>query len=259
MLQQQSFHLESHGVRLAASQIVPADGVRGLLLVAQPLVEERKASLPAIVEMSRQLAEATGVAVLRVDYPGTGDSEGAFADFGPEAWIEALDDAAKWLCSEFGELPLFGLGVRTGAALLTASQCDCLRNAPKVLLDPVSGEEAVKQWLQRHMVNDMVAYGKARVSRAALEGTLDGGGSVDLDGFELTGAQYAGLLSLGLGDVPSRTLAVVSGRPSAATAKWAEVNAAKVELRPFRTPPYWNSVGYVDTAELRDVTATWLG
>ena len=259
MLEQQSFHLLSRGVRLAASLIKPTDGVRRLLLVAQPLVEERKAVLLPIVEASRTLAERLGFAVLRVDYPGTGDSEGYFRDFSPTDWIASLTDGADWLRRQFGPMPLACLGIRTGAALLVTSQCDIFRNAPKVLWDPVSGEEAAKQWLQRHMVNDMVAYGKARVSRAALEAKLAGGGSADLDGFELTGAQYAGLLSLGLGDVSSRTLAVVSGRPSAATAKWAEANVGNVELRPLRTPPYWNSVGYVDTAELRDATAAWLG
>ena len=259
MPEQQSFHLESHGVRLAASLIVPAQGVRGLLLVAQPLVEERKAALPAIIEASRQLADCLGFAVLRVDYPGTGDSDGDFSDFGPVDWIRALNDAAAWLGEHFGALPLICLGVRIGAVLLTSSQSDILRNAPKVLWDPVSGEEAVKQWLQRHMVNDMVAYGKARVSRAALEAALAGGDSADIDGFELTGRQYAGLMSLGLGDVFSRTLAIVSGRPSAATAKWVEANAGNVELLQLRTPPYWNSVGYVDTKDLRDATETWFG
>ena len=258
MLEQKSFYLESRGVRLAASLIMPADGVRGLLLVAQPLVEERKAALPTIMEVSRQLAECRGFAVLRVDYPGTGDSEGDFSDFGPDNWIAALDEAAAWLVEHFGVLPLICLGVRTGATLLTSSQSDFLRNAQKVLWDPVSGEEAVKQWIQRHMVNDMVAYGKARVSRSALEAALAGGGSADLDGFELTGAQYAGLSKLGLGHVGTRTLAVVSGRPSAATAKWSEADAGNVELVQLRTPPYWNSVGYVDTKELRDATVAWL-
>ncbi len=280
MLQQQSFHIESRDVRLAASLIVPADGVRGLLLIAPPLVEERKASLPSLMEVSRQLAERLGFAVLRVDYPGTGDSEGNFADFGPDDWLAALVDAAAWLRGRFGDLPFACLGVRTGAALLLANAAGAFAqqfilgskfsvsgsgaaSAPlpwgaMVLWDPVSGEEAVKQWLQRHMVNDMVAYGKARVSRSALEATLAGGGSADLDGFELTGAQYAGLSSLGLGNVSARTLAVVSGRPSPATAKWAEANSANVELVQLRTPPYWNSVGYVDTTELRDATETWL-
>ncbi len=259
MPEQQSFYLESRGVRLAASLIMPADDVRRLLLVAQPLLEERKAALLPIVEASRSLADRLGVAVLRVDYPGTGDSEGDFSDFGPDDWISALAAAADWLCGQFGARPFACLGIRTGAALLTSSQSDLVRNAPKVLWDPVSGEEAVKQWLQRHMVNDMVAYGKARVSRSALEATLAGGGSADLDGFELTGTQFAGLSKLGLGKVTARTLAIVSGRPSAATAKWSEANTGNVELAQLRTPPYWNSVGYVDTKELRDATEAWLG
>ena len=167
MPEQQSFYLESRGVRLAASLIMPADDVRRLLLVAQPLMEERKAALLPLVEASRSLAERLGFAVLRVDYPGTGDSAGDFADFGPDDWIASLSDAADWLRGQFGALPLVCLGVRTGGALLASSQSDFLRNADKVLWDPVSGEEAVKQWLQRHMVNDMVAYGKY------LDGSMD--------------------------------------------------------------------------------------
>ena len=258
MLCQDSFFLDSGGVRLAASLIQPEGGARGLLLVAQPLVEERKASLPPIVEASRRLAEGLGLAVLRVDYPGTGDSVGAFADYGPEDWIAALACAVEWLRLHFGDKPLFCLGVRTGAALLSRLPAAAIGAAGNVFWDPVDGADSVRQWMQRHSVNSMIAYGKAQKSRGAIEAELKTGGSADLDGFELTGRQYAALSSLELGAPEVPTLMIVAGRPSASAAKWAEANGGKVEQAAFRTPPYWNSVGYVDTAELRDATAAWL-
>ncbi len=258
MLRQDSFFLDSGGARLAASLIRPEDDVRGLLLVAQPLVEERKASLPPIVAASRRLAEGLGLAVLRVDYPGTGDSGGAFSDYGPEDWLAALSCAVEWLRLHFGDKPLFCLGVRTGAALLSRLPAAATGVAGNVFWDPVDGADSVRQWMQRHSVNSMIAYGKAQKSRGAIEAELKAGVSADLDGFELTGRQYAALSALELGAPEVPTLLAVAGRPSVSAAKWAEANEGKVEQTAFRTPPYWNSVGYVDTAELRDATAAWL-
>ena len=258
MLRQDSFFLDSGGASLAASLIRPEGDVRGLLLVAQPLVEERKASLPPLVEASRRLAERLGLAVLRVDYPGTGDSGGNFADYGLEDWIAALACAVEWLRLHFGDKPLFCLGVRTGAARLSRLPADATEAAGHVFWDPVDGADSVRQWMQRHSVNSMIAYGKAQKSRGAIEAELKAGGSADLDGFELTGRQYAALSSLELGAPEAPTLMVVAGRPSASAAKWAEANGDKVEQAVFHTPPYWNSVGYVDTAELRDAMAAWL-
>ena len=226
------------------------------MLVALPFVEERKAVLPPVVEASRLFAERCGLAVLRVDYAGTGDSAGVFADFSVADWQEDLSSAARWLHALAPSLPLICLGIRTGALLLSASEDSDIRSAAKIFWDPVGGLEVIRQWLQRHMVNDMIAYGKARVSRASMEADLKAGKVVDLDGFALTGRHFADFSGLAFSAPAGKALFVASGRLSAEAAKVAEAAGAQVEQ--LKAPPYWNSVGYLETVEMRELTAGWI-
>ena len=255
------FFPAASGRRLAANLTWGGTPVPFAALVVPPLLEERKAALPTLVELCRALASA-GAAAMRFDYSGTGDSEGELADGGvtADAWAAEVGDASRRLAGFAPGAPQVWIGVRTGAALaLQSAAVGSAHPAAIVLWDALDGVEAIRQWLQRRMVNDMLAYGKARVSRTALEAALQGAEDAvaDFDGFPFAGRLYAGLRSLGLAGCAVPALALASGRPAASLAKWAEAGEGR-ELRQMKAPPYWNTVGHVDASELVEATCGWL-
>lgn len=263
-VRQKSFFLKSpSGKHLAASAVWPSSGkVSGLLLVVPPLLEERKALLPPLTEFTRMVADELSVASLRIDFSGTGDSEGNLQEASFAEWTGELLFAADLLGRAAGEgsgpVPMALLGVRTGAmAALEASQ-KLAGSLSLLLWDPVTGGDSVKQWLQRRMVNDMIAYGKAKVSRTDLIASLESGGCVDLDGFAFPGALYSELEKAGYPkSFKLRTHVLATGRPLPSLQAWAGGNES-VSLSELKLPPYWNSVGYIDTLPLQKASAAWL-
>jgi hypothetical protein len=109
----------------------PAQGTtRGLVLLCPPLLHEHMRSYRFFSQMADRLAEA-GLACLRFDYFGTGDSGGDDADFSPA-------DAPGDIALAIGELrrrggayfPLMLLGIRASALFAAraaqAAQVDAL-------------------------------------------------------------------------------------------------------------------------------------
>ena len=260
-----SFFLPTSTVPLAASLTMPDDGlVRGGILIAPPLVEERKGAILPMVEAMRSFVDDLSVAVLRIDYSGTGDSPGAFQEASPLDWPGELAGASDWLSSLIGRLPLCWFAIRSGCPFALQALAKSHRRPDSLLFwDALSGAESVRQWLQRHLVNDMVAYGTARVSRSELEKQLQNGEqTVDLDGFAFTGAIHAALEKATLPPVAESPswpplLSLTSGHPSADLSK-ALAGRPSVTVQQLHVPPYWNSVGYVDTSDLREASLSWL-
>lgn len=221
---QQAFELSSGELQLSATLFTPEGGLRGAVLLVFPLAEERKGALPFFVAFARSLA-ASGFASLLFDFAGTGDSEGDFADLPEGQFRDDLAAAHEWLRTRYPDLPLFLCGLRTGAVLAQQYATAHPDFKKVVCWSPVAGKDFVNQLLQRRMVNDMVAYGKARASRAALLEALEAGRSVDLDGYIFSPAVYRTLKALTACDpgVPVFT--------TPATVKY---------------PPFWNTVGHVD-------------
>ena len=255
MSTQLAFFLTADAGALSATCFVP-DEVRGAVLCIPPLVEERKGALPAFVQTARALA-AQGIAALLIDLRGCGDSDGAFAEQDPEGFERDCDAAWSWLADQFPNVPRAALGLRCGALLalrLAARRPDM---AACLLWAPVSGPDFIRQLLQRRMVNDMVAYGKARDGRAGLEARLRAGGCVDLDGYPVTGALYAWLHALTPLPCPV-PLCVSSGGHDPRTAETCAASNADTASLPVRYPPFWNTVGHVDLAALITASVDWL-
>ncbi|HYS68369.1 MAG TPA: alpha/beta hydrolase family protein [Paraburkholderia sp.] len=103
----------------------------------------------------RELAEALaarGIAALRFDYPGTGDSSGNEDD--PQrlrAWLDSIKAAAAWLRAETGAPRLSLCGLRLGATLaaLAAEEMGGVDNL--ALLMPVSsGKSYIRELELQH-------------------------------------------------------------------------------------------------------------
>lgn len=234
--------------------MLPETAAGGALLI-QPFVEERKGTLPVFVQTARALA-AEGIAALLFDFSGCGDSEGDFAATAPASFESECAAALDWLAGVCPGLPRFVIGARTGALLaarLAAARGDV---AAIALWSPVNGADFIRQLLQRRMVNDMVAYGKARESRAALEEHWRNGQAVDLDGYAVTGAFYTWLQELRPQPVGVPALALSGGHDAKTLS--ACCNGTSATIPELRYPPFWNTVGHVDTRALTGTTVAWL-
>jgi pimeloyl-ACP methyl ester carboxylesterase len=231
---------------------------RRCVLIAYPLFEARKACHRPLAELAARLA-ARGSIVLRVDYRGTGDSPGTFETTTPAEWIHDLRAAWDWLRAEFPSLPADLVAVRDAAALAALAVDDGLCPDRLVYWEPVSGRDSLRQLLQRKQVNDMVTFGEGRQSRKQLIAQLESGDSIDLDGYPLTAAQYRGLTEAVFTPTqpPAQWLILTTAHDDAALRrKLPETHAPDIHCH--RLPPFWNTVGYVDTTPFQTATLDFL-
>ena len=240
-----------------AVQLQASPQVVKTVIIVPSLVEERKACHDALAATGRHMA-AQDAAVLRFDPRGCGDSPAAFADFSITDWLTDLCAAARWLRQAYPQVPQIWLGVRAGAllALRQASVNDAVRPDALVLWEPVSGPDFIRQLLQRRLVNEMMAYGQARQGRRAIEQQLADGGTVDFDGFPITARLYRDLQELQPGPWDGPGLIVATGTDTK-TADTCHCLAPATTRLNLRLPPFWNTVGHVDTRALTDATVAW--
>lgn len=252
---QHAFFLKSGVQHLSAACFLP-DEVRAAVLFVPPFAEERKGALPVLVQTARLLAEHK-IAALLFDFTGCGDSSGDFASVDPSHFMADTEAALAWLEQTFPALPKGLVGIRTGACL--ASQLAARRHdiAALALWSPLSGSEFLRQLLQRRMVNDMVAYGKAQESRASIEARLRKGEAVDVDGYAISSAFFAWLQDLALQPAPQPSLLSTGGHDEKGLADFL-TTASQVTRSELRHPPFWNTVGHVDLTALVNATTVWL-
>ncbi len=229
------------------------------VLIVPSLVEERKACQRLLCETGRRLA-AQGSAVLRFDPQGCGDAPAAFENFSLAGWSADLRAAARALRQQHPGVPQIWLGVRAGALLtLRLASETAAEDRPDalVLWEPVLGPAFVHQLLQRRRVNEMLAYGQVRTGRQSIEAALAAGQSVDFDGFPICGRLYRELQELLPAPWAGPGLIVSTG-PDTRAADACLRLAPAATCRALRLPPFWNTVGIVDTHELIETTSSWI-
>lgn len=188
---EKAFFLKNRDYQLRAFIHLPAQTnfSKGLIF-CHPYGEEKQESYRVFVNLARQVARR-GVAVLRFDLFGTGDSEGEWEEATVSHWLSDITAAIDWLRAD-GRLETLGLlGLRFGGTLasLVAENDNSIRFL--VLLNPIVNVEAyIYDSLRSNLSTQMVLYKKIKLNREQLLSKLMEGERINLDGYLLTKEFY---------------------------------------------------------------------
>ena len=174
----------------------PAMGAqRASVLMCPPLLHEQVRSYRFFSQVAGQLAGA-GIACLRFDYFGTGDSEGDDNVFSPDGTCQDIALAMEELRHCSGGGPLILMGIR-GSALFACRDAVALGAAALWLWQPVVDGKAYLQALQaRDRVERNSQYRYPLLRREARSGPHD------LMGFALSDEFAAELAACSINEPP---------------------------------------------------------
>lgn len=189
------FFFARGAVRLFGMYHMPESAVSSTaFLMSHPFGEEKLWAHRVYVSFARALA-ARGHIVLRFDYAGSGDSDGMTPDTSLETHLDDLSSALATLRSDHANVERVGLvGLRLGAtmaALFAEQQAatgehGCLRNSPLILWEPIAdGAAYFQELLRSNLGTQLAVFGKVRDNREVLQEKIRGGGTVNVDGYEI--------------------------------------------------------------------------
>lgn len=187
------------GVHTLLGHIDAPETPRGLgVLIVPPFAWEDVCSYRPLRYMGRMLAE-NGIAALRFDLPGMGDSSGDALDSDLlDAWILSVDDAAAELRAVTGVKDVAVVGIRLGAMLALAAAARGANIQDLVLWGPSA--------TGRVMLREMRAFGSMErldfANRDAPPGQVIWG--FEIGGFLIAAETQRALEAFDLSTLPAR-------------------------------------------------------
>jgi exosortase A-associated hydrolase 2 len=171
------------------------------LLFVPPFAEEMNRTRRLMSLVGQGLA-SRGVGSLLPDLPGTGDSDGAFADAGWPEWRDAVACAATHLAGQGA--PVLLMGFRLGCLLALDALATGLAVRSAILVAPVdSGRQHLRHWLRVRAAASLESG--QRVSVGDLQKRLEQGETVECAGYELSPALAAAIAHLDYGPLLAAT------------------------------------------------------
>lgn len=201
-----AFFFELDGARVFAILHRPATGVPSAgVVLCHALGEEKYWSHRALVGLARELSQA-GVAVLRFDFRGEGDSDLEFEESGIATRVADAVRAAEVLLErepQLGDVAL--LGHRLGGAIAAAAAARLGARARGVVLwDAVADGRAYLLGLLRSTLASRLALLGSAPTRAALLAAFEAGETVNIEGYGFSPGFYRELVELRLAELLSR-------------------------------------------------------
>ena len=246
----------------------PREGV----VLVPPFGEEAKGAVRVYLRLARVLAER-GVASLRLDLGGTGDSAGRHVDMTWQAWCDDIRAALAWARQYRPVADGWGvLGARMGgllAAEVAATTADESMPARLVLVEPViDGRRYVEDLQRRQDIRRMMSGKRAGGEGATSpEARWERGETVDFGGFEVASELGCTLLNRRLDTVFVQKLPpelpVALFRVAASTRlndPWASLFDAVTQRKDgaaetLRDKPFWGQVEYYESNVVTDAVA----
>lgn len=266
--EERSGYLHSGERALYGRIFLPPGGACDTAVVLfDPFGEEKKCAYRLLVRLARALA-GRGVAVLRVDLSGTGDSPGDHREATLARWYADADAAVRAACAEAGATRWAAVGARFGAlhAVHAAAAADA---AAVVLVEPVlDGADYLRDLERRQRIKQMMSGAAAEEIPDARE-HWGRGELVDFGGLavsptlaeELNGAELPALVAA-LPDTTDVAVLRVSGSRKLPPA-W-EPLVTRAEATPpggaevVRDKPFWGQLEYYESDLVIDAVAAWL-
>ncbi len=239
-------------------------------MVLAPFGEERKCAHRLLVRLSRACA-AWGLAVLRFDYSGTGESTGAHEAAQLTQWLADSQVALSAVRAACPGGPWLVIGARLGANL--AVRLACAEAVTRVvLIEPLlRGADYLRDLQRRQQIKDMMmAREGQQAPPEAPEARWAAGQSVDFGGFPV-GAELAeqlGTLSLGtdvdaLPDSCRVQLLRVSGGKTFPAAWQGVADSVSARAgscaRIVRDKPFWGQLEYYESDVIIDEVMAYVG
>jgi len=186
------YFLDLLGERIFAGHHRPTLPASQAVVMCHPLGEEKLWSHRVFVSLARELA-AAGIAVLRFDFRGEGDSDRPFerSDFESRIQDTCLAvDTVRALNPTVDKVTLIGL--RLGASVAAAAAARRSDVGRLVLWDPVLDGAAYMQTVLRlNLMFQMAIHQRVVTNREALAAQLAAGGSVNIEGYQLAEPLFA--------------------------------------------------------------------
>ena len=264
-LAETSGYFEVAGRQLYGTLFQPQAPAAAGLVIYDPFGEEKKCAFRLIVRLARAAARA-GLAVLRFDLSGTGESGGDHAKATWMHWREDAVAAARLLKQQTGLEHCTAIGLRLGALLAvhaaTEAPCDAV-----CLIEPVlTGDECLRDLERRQKIKAMMGGNNTADDAAALwqQGLPADFGGIDV-GAQLAAELRQDSLIEQLRDVPTscplQVLRVSGGKSFPSTwdgllerARATPPGGAEI----IRDKPFWGQLEYYESPYVIDAAMAFL-
>jgi len=210
-----------------------------------PLFEEKLWSHRVLVNYARSLA-AQGIAALRFDYFGDGESEGRFEEATVTSRVADILDAVEFCRSRAGVRRIVLLGLGYGAVLALAAARTGDVDGIVAWAPIMSGEQYTSDLLRAHLGAQVVLHRKVIHDREALVQKIMNGEFVNIEGYEIGNPFFSELVATDtrkLIEEQTRPVVVVQIAPGeridSQYASFAQSTDSRVQFFPVRELKFW--------------------